>query len=243
MKLSVLDLAGVLEDTVELVRHAETLGFERYWVADGRPQPSPILHLAILAGLTERIRVGTHGLVFDYYSALRTTYDLEFLERVYPDRIDVGFSSKPSPMPPLEDLEGKTLEDLVASYPARLRRFVGHLGNVPSLQIWSGAGAELGVGLAHSLLGADAVDDPAAIGSYRPAVVVVAGVCAETVAEAERIAAEVRGATVPRIIGDRERCRRQLAELAERYEVDEIVFADLCTGLEARLVCYSLLAG
>ncbi|HEY5936967.1 MAG TPA: LLM class flavin-dependent oxidoreductase [Kofleriaceae bacterium] len=242
MKLSVLDVAGVLEETVELVRHAETLGFARYWVADGRPQPTPVLHLAILAGLTERIRVGTHGLVLDYYSPLRRAYDFELLERVYPDRIDVGFSSKPSPMPPLEDLEGQTLEDLVSSYPARLRRLVGHLGNVPAVQLWSDGGAELGVGLAHSLLRADAVDAPAVAG-HRPAVVVVAGVCANTVADAERIAAGVRGEAIPRIIGDRDRCRRQLAELAERYAVDEIVFADLCPDLDARLACYTLLAG
>lgn len=260
MKLSVLDLAGVLEDTIELARHTDALGFARYWVADARPQPTPLLHVAILAGITERIRVGTAGLVFDYYAALRTAHDFHFLERAYPGRIDAGFSGEPV-IPPLEDLEGRTPEDVVASHPARVRRLVRRLRDTPDApdhdaslawvgtmaapQLWSLGGgalaAELDVGFAHSLLHADAVDDPAAIA--RPAAVVVAGVCAETTAEAERIAATVRGATVPRIIGDRARCRDQLAALAARYAVDEVVFADLCPDLAARQTCYARLAG
>jgi luciferase family oxidoreductase group 1 len=280
MKLSVLDVAGVLEDTIELARHADALGYERYWVAEHRPQPTPILHATILAGLTDRIRIGTAGILFHYYPALRTAHDYHFLERIYPGRIDAGFCGAMSPATPIEDLEGRTLDDLVASYPDRVRRLVRHLRNTPDAPdfdpalawsgtlatpppIWSLGGglrasqlaAELGIGFGYSLLYKNSVDDPASVQAYRAqfvpprdnatpqAVVALCGVCAETEAEAKSIAARFDTSSwAPRVVGDRDSCARQLRDFATRYAVDEIVFADLCTGLEARQRCYSLLA-
>jgi luciferase family oxidoreductase group 1 len=280
MKLSVLDVAGVLEDTIELARQADALGYERYWVAEHRPQPTPLLHVAILGGITERIRIGTAGIMFHYYQALRTAHDYHFLERLYPGRIDAGFCGALSSATPLEDLEGRTPDDLIASYPDRVRRLVRHLRNTPEAPgfdpalawsgtletappIWSLGGgpraaqlaAELGLGFGYSLLYTNSVDDAASVQAYRAqfvpahdratpeAVLAICGVCAETDAEAKTIAARYETSFwSPRVVGDPDTCARQLRAFAERYAVDEIVFADLCSGLEARQRCYALLA-
>ena len=56
----------------------------------------------------------------------------------------------------------------------------------------------------------------------------VAGICAETSEEAaDMLARHVNPFVVPNVVGTPEQCRDQLNALAERYDVDEIVFADL----------------
>lgn len=129
-------------------------------------------------------------------------------------------------------------------------------------QIWSlGSGprsaelaARLGLSFGYSLL-FGSPDDPATLRRYREsfvphpdlaapvAVVAVCGMCAATDAEAE---AQVRplnlDAFMPKVIGSPQTCAARLAELAHRYEVDEIVFADLYNDIEARVQCHELLA-
>jgi alkanesulfonate monooxygenase SsuD/methylene tetrahydromethanopterin reductase-like flavin-dependent oxidoreductase (luciferase family) len=93
------------------------------------------------------------------------------------------------------------------------------------------------------------VDDPTHAERYRARcgvprlVVAVAGICAETDAAAAAMARELHGSYfAPRVVGSPEHCAAGLGELRERYQADEIVFADLCPrGSRAR--CYELLAG
>jgi luciferase family oxidoreductase group 1 len=112
-----------------------------------------------------------------------------------------------------------------------------------------------GLGLGYSLLYGASADDPSIIQRYRTefvahadmsapqAIVAVCGVCAPTDAEAEELAAPLAGKFFhPRIVGSPARCAEQLAELGQRYAVDEIVFADLLSDGEARVRCHELLA-
>ena len=76
--LSVLDLAPVapnasprqaIAESVALARRCDTLGYERYWVAEHHSMPSiatsaPEVLVAHVAAVTERIRVGTGGIIF-----------------------------------------------------------------------------------------------------------------------------------------------------------------------------------
>jgi luciferase family oxidoreductase group 1 len=132
-------------------------------------------------------------------------------------------------------------------------------------EIWSLGGggrsaelaAELGLGLGYALMFPASRDEPDVARRYRerfvphpdraaPAVIVaVGGVCAETDADARRIAdAAVRANEwlTPRIVGDPATCAAALAALAERYATDELVFLQLCATHAERALGYELLA-
>jgi luciferase family oxidoreductase group 1 len=282
MRLGILDIAGRIEETIELARLADAAGYTRYWIAEHQPQPTPLLVAAIVAGQTERIRVGSAGLLRHYHPPLRTAHDVHFLARVYPGRMDAGFCGGITPHGELveEDRDGRDLAEVIARYPARAERFVHHLRNTPgapghaperawigasddAFAIWSLGGspraaeqaAALGLGYGFPLMFARSVDDPRPMQRYRerfaphrdlaaPAgVVAVCGVCAETDAAAEAIAARW---TNPHyrafVVGGPARCRDAFAALADRYGVDEIVFTDLCGSIDERQRCYELLA-
>lgn len=187
-----LDVRGVVEESVALAPLVEELGYSRYWIAEHQPQPTPILVASILAGLTKGIRVGTAGILLHYYSPRRTAHDFHFLERAYEGRIDAGFCAGQDSDFTAEDGDGRDMPAILAAYPERVRRLVQHLRNTPGNpayelekawpgalddppQIWSlGSGrrsadlaATNGLGFGYSLLYKTSVDDPATVQHYR----------------------------------------------------------------------------
>jgi luciferase family oxidoreductase group 1 len=279
VQLSVLDVAGDVDDTVELAPLADELGFARYWIAEHVPQPSPIVVVSIVAGLTSRIRVGTAGILLHYYQTQRTAHDYQFLTRMYGGRIDAGFCGAIAPNLAREELDGVDSGALVASYDTRVARFARHLRNVPETphfdeatcwsgvaeapQIWSLGGgrrsselaAQHGLNLGYALLYKNSVDDPQFVQSYRstfvPATtgdrprvaVAVCGVCEDTDEAARATAESIAGRFFhPTVVGSAATCAAQLRAIGERYHADELVFADLLTGLDKRRRCYQLLA-
>lgn len=71
----------------------------------------------------------------------------------------------------------------------------------------------------------------------------MAGVCAETEAEAEAIARHDRNLGLrPNLVGTPAQCRETLLEYATRYQTSEFVFLDLCSRIEDRQRSYRLLA-
>lgn len=111
--LSVLDLVPVadgssattaLEHSTRLVRRAEELGFTRYWVAEHHAMPgiassSPPVLIAHLAGATERIRVGSGGVMLPNHRPLVVAEQFGTLEALHPDRIDLGIGRAPGTDP------------------------------------------------------------------------------------------------------------------------------------------------
>src|SRR5215210_5806888 len=109
MRLSVLDQSPVLsgksarqaiDATLALARHAETLGYHRYWLAEHHAiaalaDPCPEVLLARLGAETRRLRIGTGGVLLPYYSAFRTAETFRMLEALYPGRIDLGVGRAP----------------------------------------------------------------------------------------------------------------------------------------------------
>lgn len=107
--LSVLDLAPVPEGvsptdalgrSVELIRLAEQLGFRRYWVAEhhnmtGIASSSPAVLIAHLAAHTERIRVGSGGVMLPNHSPLVVAEQFGLLASLHPGRIDLGLGRAP----------------------------------------------------------------------------------------------------------------------------------------------------
>jgi luciferase family oxidoreductase group 1 len=113
MRLSVLDqspipegatAAQALHNTVDLGRHAEALGYERYWLAEHHATPalacaSPEVLIAAVAGATEQIRVGSGGVMLPHYSPLKVAEVFSTLAGLHPERIDLGLGRAPGTDP------------------------------------------------------------------------------------------------------------------------------------------------
>ena len=111
--LSVLDLApistgeaasDVLRRTTDLARVAERLGFERYWFAEHHSMPSiasssPEVLIAHIAASTERIRVGSGGIMLPNHVPLKVAEVFHTLEALHPGRIDLGIGRAPGTDP------------------------------------------------------------------------------------------------------------------------------------------------
>ncbi|RWZ60353.1 LLM class flavin-dependent oxidoreductase [Halobacillus fulvus] len=109
MKLSVLDQSPIskgqtaqdaLKQTIELAQWTEQLGYHRYWVAEhhstnGLAGSSPELLIGQIAAATERIRVGSGGVLLPQYSPLKVAENFRLLESFYPGRIDLGLGRSP----------------------------------------------------------------------------------------------------------------------------------------------------
>ncbi|MGA8116561.1 MAG: LLM class flavin-dependent oxidoreductase [Actinocatenispora sp.] len=109
VKLSVLDLAPVpegsspaeaLRNSVELVRLAEQLGYHRYWVAEHHNMPgiassSPPVLIGHLASSTERIRLGSGGVMLPNHAPLVVAEQFGMLNALHPGRIDLGLGRAP----------------------------------------------------------------------------------------------------------------------------------------------------
>lgn len=73
--------------------------------------------------------------------------------------------------------------------------------------------------------------------------VCVAGICARTNREATRIKTDFNNSFFyPTIIGEPGKCYDQLMAIQQKYNVDEIIFMDLCYKRQDKLRCYELLA-
>lgn len=113
MKLSILDQSPIsegvtpdvaLKQTVQLAQHAEALGFKRFWVSEHHHSTSlagssPEVLIAHIAAKTERIRVGSGGVMLPHYSAYKVAENFRVLEGLNPNRIDLGLGRAPGGMP------------------------------------------------------------------------------------------------------------------------------------------------
>ncbi len=109
IKLSVLDQSPVrsgttakqaLEETIELAKLTDQLGYHRYWVAEhhnstGLTGSAPEILLARLGAETKRIRLGSAGVMLSHYSPYKVAELFNMLENFYPGRIDLGIGRAP----------------------------------------------------------------------------------------------------------------------------------------------------
>jgi len=104
LRLSVLDQSPVsagssgaqaLQNTLDLARLADRLGYHRYWVAEhhGGPMlagPSPEALIGPIAAATTRIRVGSGGVMLPHYSPFKVAETFSLLAGLFPGRIDLA---------------------------------------------------------------------------------------------------------------------------------------------------------
>jgi luciferase family oxidoreductase group 1 len=113
LPLSVLDLATVgtgqstadaLAATADLARAADRLGYTRFWVAEHHNMPAvastnPPVLIAHLAAVTDRIRVGSGGVMLPNHAPLVVAEQFALLEGLHPGRIDLGIGRAPGTDP------------------------------------------------------------------------------------------------------------------------------------------------
>lgn len=108
-ELSVLDLAPVIEggdvsqalrNTLDLARHAEALGYKRYWLAEHHNMPgiasaATSVVIAHVAAGTSTIRVGAGGIMLPNHAPLVIAEQFGTLAALHPGRIDLGLGRAP----------------------------------------------------------------------------------------------------------------------------------------------------
>jgi luciferase family oxidoreductase group 1 len=161
VRLSVLDLVPVRSDqstgdalaaTRSLARVADETGYHRYWLAEHHNMPAvaatnPPLLIAMVAGATERIRVGSGGVMLPNHAPLVIAEQFALLEAAFPGRIDLGIGRAPGTDPvtsyALRHGAGGVTDDAVAQFPS-------YVDNVIAMMSPGGVGLEVN-GRLHAL--------------------------------------------------------------------------------------------
>jgi luciferase family oxidoreductase group 1 len=106
---SVLDLSPIVEggsaaqalaNTLDLARHAERLGYARYWLAEHHNMPAVAsaatsVVIGHVAAGTRTIRVGAGGIMLPNHAPLLIAEQFGTLESLFPGRIDLGLGRAP----------------------------------------------------------------------------------------------------------------------------------------------------
>ncbi len=140
LALSVLDLSPIpsgatasqaLNNTLELARHADKLGYHRYWLAEhhnmgGLAGSSPEILIGQVARETKTLRVGSGGIMLPNQAPLKVAESFRTLEALFPGRIDLGIGRAPGsdPRTALALRRGAGSEDL----PEQLSDLFGFAG-------------------------------------------------------------------------------------------------------------------
>jgi luciferase family oxidoreductase group 1 len=109
LRLSLLDQSPIsegstggdaLRNSIDLARHAERLGYRRYWVAEHHATPmlacaSPEALIGPAASATTRIRIGSGGVMLPHYSPLKVAETFSMFSGLFPSRIDLALGRAP----------------------------------------------------------------------------------------------------------------------------------------------------
>ena len=109
MRLAVLDQSiaakgrphgQAIQDTIALAQHCEALGYHRFWVSEHHNHATivgtaPEILIAAIASRTERIRVGSAGVMLPHYSPFKVAEQFRVLDAIAPGRIDLGLGRAP----------------------------------------------------------------------------------------------------------------------------------------------------
>jgi luciferase family oxidoreductase group 1 len=241
--LSVLDLSPIatgskdseaLTNTLDLAKAADRLGYVRYWLAEHHSIPSvastaPQIMIGHVASVTERIRVGSGGIMLPNHAPLRIAEEFRVLEALHPGRIDLGVGRAPGSSQATALALRRSRDRLITDdFPELIDELIHYFRpldtndsiqaiprDVPSPPIWmlgstqDGAqiAADLGVGFAFAHhINPDLAEFATQIYRKtfkasprldRPRVILaLSAICAESTAEAERLASSLELAWV-----------------------------------------------
>jgi luciferase family oxidoreductase group 1 len=141
VRYSILDLCSVKEgsdaseafrQTLDLARHAERWGYTRFWLAEhhnmqGIASSATSVLIGYVAGGTERIRVGSGGVMLPNHAPLIVAEHFGTLATLYPGRIDLGVGRAPGTDRATAHAIRRSLER-EEDFPQGVRELLGYLG-------------------------------------------------------------------------------------------------------------------
>ncbi|MFG6666207.1 LLM class flavin-dependent oxidoreductase [Halomonas sp. HNIBRBA4712] len=148
--LSVLDLAPIREggsaaetfaNSAELARHAERLGYRRFWLAEhhniaGIASAATSVLIGHVAGQTSTIRVGSGGIMLPNHAPLVIAEQFGTLETLYPGRIDLGLGRAPGSDGATMRAMRRSAQSGVDDFPAQLDELTRYLDDeTPDQQV------------------------------------------------------------------------------------------------------------
>ncbi len=109
MKLSVLDQSTAakgrtqdhsIRETLAYAKRCDELGYHRYWVSEHHNSgnivgTAPEVLMAAIGATTQRIRIGSAGVMLPHYSAYKVAEQFRVLEAIAPGRVDLGVGRAP----------------------------------------------------------------------------------------------------------------------------------------------------
>lgn len=112
-KLGILDQSPVMNNltseeafqaTVKLAQTAEKLGYERFWVSEHHNSQdvhgsSPEVLVSYLLAKTNKIRIGSGGVMLSHYSPYKVAENFQVLASLAPGRVDLGVGKAPGGLP------------------------------------------------------------------------------------------------------------------------------------------------
>jgi luciferase family oxidoreductase group 1 len=171
--LSILDLCPIVEggtarmaldNARDLARHAERLGYRRYWLAEHHNMPgvasaATAVAIAHVAAGTSTIRVGAGGIMLPNHAPLVIAEQFGTLEALFPGRIDLGLGRAPGTDQATAMALRRTLQGDESRFPRDVVELLAYLDDAePGQRIVAvpGAGAKVPVWiLGSSLFGAE----------------------------------------------------------------------------------------
>jgi luciferase family oxidoreductase group 1 len=165
--LSILDLApireggtasGAFANMVDLARHAERLGYNRFWLAEHHNMPgiassATSVLIGHVAGATETIRVGSGGVMLPNHAPIVIAEQFGTLEALYPGRIDLGLGRAPGTDPLTTRALRRDLVDDDNAFPQNVQELLALLapaGEMQKVRAVPGSGSNVPVWLLGS---------------------------------------------------------------------------------------------
>ncbi|WP_031535478.1 LLM class flavin-dependent oxidoreductase [Bacillus sp. MB2021] len=148
MKLSVLDQSVIsknlnagfaLQNTIKLAKRTEELGYTRFWVAEhhnsnGIAGTSPEVLISTIAAQTNKIRVGSGGVLLPQYSPFKIAEDFKVLEALYPNRMDLGIGRSPGGSAPTRLALTDGMRKSLNEFPRQVTELQEYIANTQSNQ-------------------------------------------------------------------------------------------------------------
>jgi luciferase family oxidoreductase group 1 len=235
--------AAALANSIDLARHCEELGYHRYWLAEHHASPAlagsaPEILIAAVAAATQRMRIGSGGVMLPHYSPLKIAEQFSALAGLHPARIDLGLGRAPgSDQRTAIALQRDRRQQAPYDFPEQLAELLGYLeASLPAAHPFAG--------YARTLPGLPHAPEPWVLGSS-PDSAMFAGDLGLPYCFADfinaggaAIAADYRRRFVPRHPGDRPRVMIAVWTIAADTDAEaawlaapaRMMFAHLLTG-------------
>ena len=170
--LSILDLSPIIEggdagqalrNSLDLARHVEALGYERYWMAEHHNLPgvasaATAVALAHVAAGTQKIRIGAGGIMLPNHAPLLIAEQFGTLAALHPGRVELGLGRAPGSDQITARAVRRALLQSEESFPQEVLELMGYFRPVEPgqrVQAVPGAGLEVPIWiLGSSMFGA-----------------------------------------------------------------------------------------